>query len=287
MSLAVAERGEKDYLRPLWEASSFDFELACRVHGRNDAFWVLCYRLHRDGDDLPTKAETKKLVRAANRATGGLNQQGERERYTRYEAEQTIAQVSRYPRRSHGLLPMLRARRHWASTSRSRCATPAARRLLEAICDVAAACGRIEEIRASHRQLAAQAGLHPTEVASLLHSLQAAGQVFRLGFTPCYQGRARGTTRLSLKPPEPPQNVDEVERPTWDPRQARWTWSTPLAKGTISQSRWRWLTSREAREAAYVPYVKELPTPSSQGYTSTLKDAFQAEVERISSRGSP
>jgi hypothetical protein len=284
LSLPTAARGEKDYLRPLWESSSFDFELACRMHGRNDAFWVLCYRAHRDGEDLPDEKQVKKLVRIANRATGGLDQQGERERYTRYEAEQTIEQVKRYPRFSHGLRPLLRARRHWASTSRSKYAHPPTRRLLEAICDIAEKCCRGEEIRASHRQLAAMAGLHPTEVASLLYSLQAAGQVFRLGFTPCYQGRARGTTRLSLKPPRPFPNQDEQEPPRWDPRQAKWTWSTPLAKGTMSQSRWRWLARRQSSKATNVPYVYG---SSTTGYGKTSTTTSQTSNECLSSRGSP
>lgn len=287
MSLPVAERGAKEHLRTLWESASFDFAVACRRHGRNDAFWALCYWTTLSGLPLPDEKQRRRLVREANRATGGVNQVGERERYTNYEAQATIEQVARYGR-AEGVKPMLRARRHWAATSRSRYATTPARRLLNAICDLASACGRIEEIRASHRQLAERAGLHPTEVASLLYSLQAAGQVFRLGFTPCYQGRPRGTTRLSLKPPEPTdQRIDEAERPAWDALQARWSWSTPLARGTITQQRYRWLTRPWPRQAASVPYVYgSLPT-SSTSYASAFYDVSQASIETVSSRGSP
>jgi hypothetical protein len=285
LSLPAAARGEKAHLRPLWESSSFDFELACRTHGRNDAFWVLCYRAWREGEELPGEAEIKKIVRTANRATAGLNQQGERERYTRYEAEQTIDQVKRY--RSCGLLPMLRARRQWAASSRSKYATPTARRLLNAICDIAEACCRVEEIRTPHRQLAEMADLHPTEVASLLYSLQSAGQVFRLGFTPCYQGRPRGTTRVSLKPPEPGRNIDERERPAWNPRLAKWSWGSPLAKGKTSYKRWRWLARQQPSAAARVPYVYRSSTSSSESCISAFKEHPQIEVECVSSRGSP
>jgi hypothetical protein len=283
VSLPVAARGEKDYLRGAWLSASFDFELACRTYGRNDAFWVLCYRLLLDGEALPTERELRKLVTTANRATGGLNRQGERERYTRYEAQATVEQVSSYAF-STGLKPMLRARRRWASGSRSRCATPPARRLLGAICDLAAACGRVEEIRASHRQLAERADLHPGEVSSLLYALQDAGQVFRLGFTPCYQGRPRGTTRLSLKPPRPAQNVDELRPPRWDASRATWAWDSSLARGTISQSRLRWLTRRKPSAAADVPYVYASP---SRTCASAFQDVSQVSVETLSSRGSP
>lgn len=236
---------------------------------------------------MPGERERNRLVREANRATGGLNQSGERERYTRYEAQQTIEQVGRYPRLSKGLRPLLRTRRHWASNSRSKYATPSARRLLEAICDLASTCARGEEIRASHRQLAGMAGLHPTEVSSLLYSLEAAEQVFRLGFTPCYQGRARGTTRLSLKPPRPIQNVDEAEKPHWDFRKARWTWDSPLAKGTISQSRWRWLARRGPSAAASVPYVHGFSTTStSLASEASIASAFRDHMV-ATSRGSP
>lgn len=255
MSLPVAERGDKVHLRYLWESGSFDFANACRCHGRNDAFWALCYWTILSGLVLPDEKERKCLVREANRATGGLNTEGERERYTNYEAQQTIEQVANYPNFSSGLKPLVRARRKWAASSRSKYATPHARRLLEVICELATNCARGEEIRASHRQLAARAGLHPTQVAGLLYSLQAAGQVFRLGFTPAYGGHGRGTTRLSLKPPRPAQMIDEAEPPTWDAAQARWVWSTPLAKGSISPSRWRWLARRKPSAAADVPYV--------------------------------
>jgi len=284
LSLPVAERGAKAHLRPLWEARSFDFEGTCRQQGRNDSFWVLCIRRRLDGEPLPDEKERRALVRAANRATGGLNTAGERERYTSHEAQATIDQVSSYSSYSHGLNPIVDARRRWASTSRSRYATPPARRLLEAICDLALDCWRFDEIRASHRQLAQAAGLHHTQVGSLLHSLQAAGQVFRIGFTPCYQGQPRGTTRLSLRPPEPAQNVDEQKRPRWDSRKAQWTWDTPLEKGKISQKCWCWLARREAERSRERALCIRL---STTGYASAFARPSQDSVKALSSRGSP
>jgi hypothetical protein len=287
LSLPIAERGAKAHLRKLWEATSFDLENSCRRNGRNDSFWILCVRRQLDGEQLPDEKERLALVRAANRATGGLNVAGERERYTSYEAQATIDQVASYSKYSHGLRPLVASRRRWAATSRSRYATPPARRLLEAICDVASACWRVEEIRASHRQLARAADVHPTEVASLLRSLQAAGQVFRLGFTSCYKGRPRGTTRLSLKPPRPAQNLDELHPPTWDPRKAQWTWSTPLEKGTISQKRWRWRARREAERSRERALCIRLSKNTAEIVDSTFSTSSQTATEALSSRGSP
>ena len=273
-----------EHLSSLWQAKDYDFELACRMHGRNNAFWVLCYRLHLDGEQLPDEAEARKLIRRANRATGGLDQCGERSRFTLYEAKATIEQVACY--RSRGLRSLIERRRAWIKTSRSKKATPYARRLLEAICRVAERAGRSEEFTASHRQLAAMADLHPTQVASLLYSLQDAGQVFRLGFTPARNGQPRGTTRLSLKPPRPIQMLDEAEPPRWDPRKTQWTWSSPLAKGTISNKRWCWLTRRaqRAREAAYVPNVNTTLSNTSRGTSQGLLETMNTSS---SGRGSP
>lgn len=236
MSLPTASRGEKDYLRGEWSRAEFDLERACRTYGRNDAFWVLCYRRHLDGEPLPDQRERNRLVRDANRATGGLDQLGERERYTRHEAQATIDQVSRY--RGRGLNPLLARRRRWARGSRSRRAIEPTKRLLEAICDVARQSG-CATFACSHRRLAAMTGVDRSRVAYLLGELERAGQVFRRGFTPARDGWSRGTTILSLKPPRPAQRVDEQGNSTWNCKEARWTWPTPLARGTITPYQFR------------------------------------------------
>jgi hypothetical protein len=212
------------------------------------------YGMNLDGKDMPDKRERNLVVRAANKATEGFNTAGEEERYTRYEAQMTIDQINRYGL-SKGLRPVLKIRRKWVADSRSKRATPPARRLLAAVCDIAEACARVREIRASHRQLARMAGLHKDEVAPLLHSLYAAKQLFFLGFTPCHNGQPRGTSRFSLTCPRPAQMVDEREPPTWDALLVDWVWSSSLAKGSISQARLRWLTRREPNSAASLPYV--------------------------------
>lgn len=273
MSLPVAARGEKEYLSAAWSARDFDFELGCRVYGRNDAFWVLCYRAHLDGDPLPDEKLARKFVRAANRATGGLNQSGERERYTLYEANATIEQVRRY--RGAGLKTLVAKRRS------ARKITPGASRLLDAACSVAEKSKR-STFACSHRRLAAMAGVHPCQVSGYLYELERKEQIFRRGFTPAVPGRKRGTTILSLKPPRPMQRIDELEPPTWDARKAQWSWSTPLARGTTTYSRWRWLARRQSSAAASVPNVNEFSSRSSKTTTSIVFSSFDNPL-----RGSP
>jgi hypothetical protein len=275
LSLPIAARGEKEYLSAAWEADSFDFERACRAFGRNDSFWVLCYRAHLAGEPMPDERETRKIVRAANRATGGLNQQGERERYTLYEARATIDQVRYY--QGCGLRPLIARRRV------ARRISPQARRLLETVCGLFEA-SRRTTLYASHRKLGEMADLPPCRVAAFLNELERNKLVFRRGFTPAAPGRSRGTTILSLRPPRPMQNIDEAEPPTWNPLEARWTWSTPLAKGTMSYRRWCWLARRQSSKAANVPYVYEITSSTGEGTSSRpseVASAFQT------TRGSP
>lgn len=282
MSLQVAQRGDKSHQRHLWESKTFDYEQTCRVYGRNDSLHALQERFHVRGIPLSTEDEAKKLVRIANRATGGLNQDGEKERYTLKEAMATIEQVSNRCVYGVGVYPLIERRRHWAKTSRSKYATDQTRNVLNKICDVAFACHRGEMIILSHRRLAKMAGLHPTQISGILYKLEAAGQVFRQGFTAPYKGRERGTTRLSLKPPMPEPREDEKERPTWNPMTAAWEWSSSLAKGLYTKARWRWLTRRKAMSDAYMPNVD---TSSSFETKTSTASAFQRLDNPL--RGSP
>lgn len=279
MSLPVAARGEKAYLRDAWSASDFDFEHACRAFGRNDAFWVLCYRRHLDGEPLPDEKERNRLVRDANRATGGLDRHGERERYTRHEAQATVEQVELY--QGGGTRPLLARRRAYRGKL-----SPAARRLLVALCDVALV-SRRDVFCHSHRSLAAMIDVDRSRIAALLRELEDAKQVFRRGFTKARDGQSSGTSRFTLYPPRPIQNIDEREPPIYDALRARWVWSSPLAKGSISYKRWRWLAmgAQRASAAASVPNV-------SLGLSTTEEkrpsDAFSCFCGAGSSpRGSP
>ena len=275
VSLPAARRGEKDYLRGAWSAPDFDFEATCRSHGRNDAFWVLCYRRHLDGEPLPDQRERNRLVRAANQATGGRDQLGELERYTRYEAQQTREQVARDGGRG--------TRRLIARRRACRRVSPAARRVLAALCDVAEAT-RQDVFACSHRRLAEAAGVDRSRVAGLLRELEDHKQVFRRGFAKA-KGHPIGTSCFTLYPPRPAQNIDELEPPRYDVCKDRWTWSSPLAKGSLSQRRWRWLASRAQRAsaAANVPTVSTITTARQDDCVASAFKSFYV----TSMRGSP
>lgn len=247
-----------------------DFGLACRLHGRNDAFWALCYRRHLEGRPIDER-EMRELVRAANRATGGLAHDGARERYTRYEATQTMEQVSGYP--SLGLLPMVERCRHWAGWSRSHDATPPVRRLLEALCLVAESSGR-HEFAASHRRLGAMAGISACSVAAHLRPLERHGLVRRTGFSKPLPGRTKGTSRFSIMPARPEQMIDEASSPRYDAERAKWTWDDPRERGSLSAWRYR-------RMRGSVPTVQRFKEP----VLLTVVDTSRPVV--ISPRGSP
>lgn len=252
MSLHVAERGEKDYLRRAWQGARFDLELACRTYGRNDAFWVLCYRRALAGEALPSGRELRDLVRSANTATGGLDSCGRPDRYTLYEARATVEQVSGYAR-AVGLHPLVLRGRRWSEQSRSRRATPPVRRLMAALCDVAERSGSYE-FACSHRRLAEMAGVSACSVAQLLWPLVDAGMVRRVGFNRPLPGRAKGTSRFSLMPSRPEQRVDEERPPRFDYQRCRWVWDRPEDRGRTT--RWAF-----ARSVASVPTVKVITTP--------------------------
>lgn len=274
MSLSVAVRGDKDHLRPLW-SGEFDFERACRDHGRNDAFWVLCYRRHLAGLDLPDARERRRLCKAANRATGYRNASGESERYTAYEARATVEQVSGYA--SGGLGPMVDRLRHWADSSRARSATPPARRLARALADVAERSGRYE-FSASTRRLGEMAGMSHVSVSAHMHVLVAAGLVVRKGYCAPWGKHERGTSRFSIMPVRPEQRIDEEEPPRYDKLRARWSWRRPELRGTTT--RWAWLK-------AYGESVPNVKVPTISTTNPCSKEFLQVAIEHGSSRGSP
>jgi hypothetical protein len=222
LSLYVAERGEKGYLREAWSAREFDLGRACRRWGRNDAFWVLCYRRHLAGSDLPSGAELNALVRRANVATGGRSRRGDPQPYTRYEARETVKQVSGYP--SAGLLPML---------ARGRGKTSAEQAILDAVRSVARASAR-HTFTASHRQLSAASGVPLARVGELLRRLERRRLVWLVGHTKALPGRSSGTSIWSVRPPRPAQMVDEACPPVYDAKRCRWVWAKPSDKGVVS-----------------------------------------------------
>lgn len=277
MSLHVAERGEKDYLRRAWQGARFDLELACRTYGRNDAFWVLCYRRALAGEALPSGRELRDLVRSANTATGGLDSCGRPDRYTLYEARATVEQVSGYAR-AVGLHPLVLRGRRWSEQSRSRRATPPVRRLMAALCDVAERSGSYE-FACSHRRLAEMAGVSACSVAQLLWPLVDAGLVRRVGFNRPLPGRARGTSRFSLMPSRPEQRIDEERPPRFDYARCRWTWDRPEDRGKTT----RWVF---ARISGSVPTVGPTTITSSLLLESTDKTSVISTFQ-YQPRGSP
>lgn len=239
MSLYIAKRGEKAYLREAWSAKEFDFGAACRRWGRNDAVWLLCYRLHLAGIDLPDDRQARRIVRDANRATGGLDSTGRRDRYTLYEARKTIEQVARYEGR--GLAPLL---------ARPDGRTDLERRLLRAIRSVARSCSR-HTFTASYRQLSRMSGVPLIKIASVAASLEQRRLAWRVGESPRMPGRARGTTIWSIRPPRPRQRIDESSPPTYDAVRCRWTWATPSDRGRITA----WAYLRGAKRFVDMPNV--------------------------------
>jgi hypothetical protein len=170
-------------------ASSFDFELACRTYGRNDAFWVLCYRAAPRRRGSADRARAAQARHDANRATGGLNRRAS-------------ASATRATRRRR---PSSRSR---ATRSRPGCADAARAPALGVGEPLAYAHPAGEKpargdlrpgrsvLGASRRsgRRTASSPRRPAPGRGVLPALQppGRGQVFRLGFTPCYQGRAAG-----------------------------------------------------------------------------------------------
>jgi hypothetical protein len=244
LSLYVADRGEKAYLREAWSGREFDLASACRRWGRNDAVWVLCYRRWLAGEDLPSGAELRAIVRAAGRATGGIDASGRRRSYTLYEARATVEQVSCYD--SHGLAPLL---------VRGRGKTVLEQALLDALRSVARASAR-HTFTASYRQLSALSGVPLVRIAEVAARLQRRRLVWRTGETAPVDGHEHGTTIWSLRPPRPAQRMDEVRPPAYDARRCRWVWSTPSDRGRITP----WLFRRAARALeGRVPNVQITP----------------------------
>jgi hypothetical protein len=271
LTLPVNERGAMESCRALWEDRVFDFEDACRRHGRNNAFWILCYRRRLDGIELPGGPELRRLTKIANRATAGRNTDGELERYTRHEAQATVDQVSSYP--CAGLRPMAERLRRWAKESRSRRASATARAIAVAMADIAEQAGR-HDFTASTRQIAAMAGTSAVQVSRYMHVLVDAGLVTRKGY--CRpRGYAMGTSKFSIHPRRPVQRIDEAERPRYDALRARWTWRKPSLRGQITS--WQWLHGS----------VPNVTTSSSSTRKGLLVDAFRASTELHPSRGSP
>lgn len=220
--------------RDLWEEKTFDFPDACREVGRNNAFWILCYRRHLAGIDLPDERELRRLVRAANEATSWCCASGELERYTRHEARATVEQVAGYA--CAGLSPMVQRLRHWARNSRSRRADHVARRIALAMADVAEKAGR-HDFTASTRQIAEMARTSPVQVSRYMHVLVDAGLVTRQGYCRS-RSYARGTSKFSIHPRRPTQRIDELEPPRYDKLRARWTWRKPELRGKITPFAW-------------------------------------------------
>jgi DNA-binding transcriptional ArsR family regulator len=274
LSLPVAARGENGDLRELWEAREFDFEDACCEVGRNRAFWVLCYRRHLRGMPLPDLLERRRICRRANAATGYLDRQGKPERYTLWESTQTAQQVEGYP--SAGLRVLTARVRHWASSSRSRLATPPVRRLAVALSEVAEMSGRMD-FSCSTRRLGEMAGMSHVAVSTHMHALVSAGLVRRKGYCEPRGGYERGTSRFTIMPRRPEQRVDEQEPPVFDPARGAWTWRNPSDRGRIT----RWIFQRMIGS---VPNVNE-----TEGATrrSGSVGSFQVAVETSGSRGSP
>lgn len=263
--------------------SEFDFDEACRDEGRNETGWVSAFRSHLSYRPLPeTEYEQREIVRRANKATGGLNQAGERERYTLYELQQTIEQVKRYAPESCGVRALTENRRRWARKTRKP-VPELSKQLLEAICDVADRRSRWK-FYISYRDMAKMIGADWRVIRYLLDQLIAAKQVFYEGQTKPFGKRKSGTTILSLRPPEPAQNFDEIKRPVFDYKAAKWKWNTPLEKGNLNTFMCRKLARQglAVALAANVPYVfalalrgERIPTPSGE------------RASAFSSRGSP
>jgi hypothetical protein len=245
LSLYVAERGEKAYLREAWSGREFDLGEACRRWGRNDAVWVLCYRRWLAGDDLPSGAELRAIVRTAGRATGGRDATGRMRPYTLYEASATVEQVSRYD--SHGLVPLL---------ARGRGKTALEQALLDALRSVARASAR-HTFTASYRQLSAASGVPLARISEVAARLQRRRLAWRTGETAPVAGHEHGTTIWSLRPPRPAQRIDEVRPPVYDARRCRWIWSTPSDRGRITP--WLFRRTVQALEGR-VPNVQITPS---------------------------
>jgi hypothetical protein len=260
-----------DPYRSFWECRVFDFEDACREVGRNNAFWILCYRRHLSGIDLPNETELRRLTRIAHLATGGRDTAGELERYTRYEARATVEQVKRYP--CAGLRPMAERLRRWARESRSRRASDTARRIAVAMADIAEQAGR-HDFTASTRQIAAMAKTSPVQVSRYMHVLVDAGLVTRKGYCRS-RDYARGTSKFSIHPRRPTQRIDEVEPPRYDKLRARWTWREPGLRGKITL--WQLLHGN-------VPNVTRASSPTRD---RAIASAFDTSRTPSSSRGSP
>lgn len=274
MSLYVADRGEKGYLREAWSARDFDFDQACRRWGRNDAFWVLCYRRHLSGAQVPCGAELNALVRRANVATGGRSRDGVEQRYTRHEARETSRQVSGYP--SLGLLPLL-SRRAGRRTRRETS-------VLEALRSVASACARIE-FTASHRQLARMSGEPLACVGEVTRRLEKARMIWKVGETDPLPGREHGTTIWSLAPPRPSQRIDEKTPPTYDAKKMRWVWSVASDRGVVT----RWMYAMQARRAQelYEAGRRRVPNVLITSEPSDLEESRSSVPICFQPRGGP
>lgn len=266
MSLPVAERGEKDHLRPLWEAEREpDLERACRDEGRNDAVWAWLYWRLREGHAKPVERDVRLIVSRANRATGCRNVAGELERYTRHECRETIEQVWSY-RRAAGLGAMVR--RGDGKTERERA-------VLKIMREIALMSGGYE-FAAAHRRVAAAAGVPLATLGGILGRLRSRRLIWRVGETRPRAGMARGTSIWSLRPPRPRQRLDEARPPVYDAKTNRWTWAEPKDRGVLTSWRYLQWCKAHAEEATQerieamslsVPNVQNTPlltyTPTS------------------------
>jgi hypothetical protein len=174
LSLPAAQRGDKGHLRYLWEDPNFDFDEACRREGRNNAVFA---RLHGDrlhAKPAPSEIEQREIVRRANRATGGLNLAGERERYTLYELKATLAQVESYRETGFGVMALIVNHRRWARGTR-RPLSPMAKKLFLLLCDEAQKRGKWR-FYLSHRTMASALGIDRNRICGLLNEIRDVGR---------------------------------------------------------------------------------------------------------------
>jgi hypothetical protein len=252
LSLYTAHRGDKEHLRYLYEADSFDLEQACLDEGRNNALWAYCYWLWRRGDCLPNAAECRRLVRRCNKATGYLNIDGEPERFTLYEAQETVKQVGGYSR-SLGIAPLVRRLRKGGKgwTRDMEALAGAFARLSEET----ASC----EFSASYRQLSRMSGVSVKKMKVVCEQLQAKRRVWKVGECKPYGTNVRGTSIWSIRPPRPRQNIDEKKPPEYKPRSLRWHWENPEDRGVVTP----WLFARRvAREAKLYEAARRANVPN-------------------------
>jgi hypothetical protein len=283
LSLPAAQRGDKGHLRYLWEDPNFDFDEACRREGRNNAVFA---RLHGDrlhAKPAPSEIEQREIVRRANRATGGLNLAGERERYTLYELKATLAQVESYRETGFGVMALIVNHRRWARGTR-RPLSPMAKKLFLLLCDEAQKRGKWR-FYLSHRTMASALGIDRNRICGLLNEIRDVGKKdLRDGETKPFGNNERGTTIISLRPAPPAQAIDELERPTFDYVKAKWVWRTSLAKGKLPMARCRWLARQGLATAlaAGMPYVLYLSLRGEKISRSKTNNVLNSPL-----RGSP